>query len=179
MTLPPDNQNSASPYALTARILRRLWVCQFKLHQWYLQEAGKVYRFGHFRKWARGTGCVGQSRKWMGSSGRCRIWKSWIYGEGEAAKGRVTGAVGKEKGAMEGDREAHWGLWSRNGICRTGNLTRKGSVEPQLVAGLMPGLLGLALTIHAIGIAQAGMLSLQKPRTSVRAVISKGIRSAS
>jgi hypothetical protein len=35
------------------------------------------------------------------------------------------------------------------------------------------------LTIQATGMAQPGMFSLQKPRTSVRAVISKGINSAS
>jgi hypothetical protein len=66
------------------------------------------------------------------------------------------------------------------GAVALGGLTHRGSarVECQLEDRCIHTSV-LELTIQATGIAQPGMLSLQKPKTRVRAVISKGIKSAS
>lgn len=60
-----------------------------------------------------------------------------------------------------------------------GSLTHRGSTSKRVSQQYGSAVGNLMLTMQATGIAQVGMLSLQKPSTSVRAVISKGIRSAS
>ena len=66
------------------------------------------------------------------------------------------------------------------GAVALGSLTHRGSVKvkSQLKIRRTRDCI-LELTIQATGMAQPGMLSLQKPSTSVRAVISKGIKRAS
>lgn len=93
--------------------------------------------------------------------------------------------------ATAGRREGHFALGSRVerrngrkrivalGVVALGNLTHKGSVEKLSVNDAILVSRLSRLTIHATGMDHAGMFSLQKPRTRVRAVISKGIKRAS
>lgn len=99
--------------------------------------------------------------------------------QGFGANGEMVGwAQGKVAVGMTGLARRN-GSGSRNGSCRAwGGLTRRGSVVVTSQLGLESSN-PPELTIQATGTAQPGMFSLQKPRTSVRAVISKGINSAS
>lgn len=90
-----------------------------------------------------------------------------------------------------GRREVYFALGSRVerrngrkrivalGVVVLGNLTHKVSVENLSVNDAIWVSRLLRLTIHAKGMDHAGIFSLQKPRTRVRAVISKGIKRAS
>lgn len=96
-----------------------------------------------------------------------------LFSQRSVAVGRrkSRGAFGEGKVAM-GKEIVAWEL-SRWEVLPVENLQRR---LDQSFAGSH---LILLLTIQATGIAQPGMSSLQNPRTSVRAVISKGINSAS
>lgn len=94
------------------------------------------------------------------------------YGGGQSGQENV--AVGEaEFGERSGRSDG------RAGSCCTGRHTHRGSVVKGQPKNVDSCTCTATLTIQATGIAQPGMLSLQKPKTSVRAVISKGIKSAS
>jgi len=100
-------------------------------------------------------GCVARvRRKWKGNGLKeMLLWAGWDW---QGAMGIVVamGAVALEKVLPVEDL---------------------GFTSQLALESLCPPI----LTIQATGMAQPGIFSLQKPRTSVRAVISKGIKSAS
>jgi hypothetical protein len=115
-------------------------------------------------------------------------------------KGAMGRALGRGREREEGDPAKRLSLWAGHGsvgalgvgdvamgkrivamgAVALGGLTHRGSARVESQHEDRRGrACVLGLTMQATGIAQPGMLSLQKPKTSVRAVISKGIKRAS
>ena len=110
-----------------------------------------------------------------------RLWEEGASGKrDDPAKELSLWAGHGSVGAMGVGRVAMAKVRVAMGAVALGSLTHRGSarVERQL-ENRRERTCAHELTIQATGIAQPGMLSLQKPKTSVRAVISKGIKSAS
>ena len=100
--------------------------------------------------------------------------------EGDPAKKLSLWAGHGSVGAMGVGRVAMAKVIVAMGAVALGSLTHRGSARLERQLKVMRGAAcALELTIQATGIAQPGMFSLQKPKTRVRAVISKGIKSAS